>query len=128
MLVMVMDEVPPLVRVTTWAGELVVPTDWLPYVNTVAESPTDPKTPVPIKLTACGLPPVALSAMVTAAVRLPEADGVNVTVTVQNELAAKELGEMGQLLLWLKSPALVPVTEMLETVKLRLPVFVSVKL
>lgn len=116
-----------MVSVTTCGGVLVVPTDWLPKGRVEADRPTVPMTPVPIKLTACGLPAVALSAMLTAAVRLPEAEGVKVTVTVQKELAVNVLGEIGQLLLWLKSPELVPVKVMLVTVNARLPVFVKVK-
>ena len=122
MLVIVKAELPPLVRVTVCAGVLVVPTAWLPKVRTVAERPTDPNTPVPIKLTAWGLPAVALSAILTAAVRLPEALGVKVTVIVQKLPAAREAG---QLLISVKSPALLPVNPMLLMVRLRLPVFVT---
>jgi hypothetical protein len=124
-LVMVTLALPPLVRVTICTGVLVVPTAWLPNVKVEAERPTDPSMPVPIKLTACGLPAVALSAILTAAVRLPEAEGVKVTVMVQLRLAPSELPQVlpvrGE-----KSPLLVPVTETTILFKLTLPVFVSV--
>ena len=69
---------------------------------------------------------MALSAILTAAVRLPEAEGVKATVIVQKLLAATELGESGQVEVSAKSPALVPVTEMFVMVKFQLPVFVRV--
>ena len=60
--------------------------------------------PVPERLTVCGLP-VALSVRVTAAVRVPVAVGVKVTLIVQLAPAATELP---QVLVWAKSPGLVP--------------------
>jgi hypothetical protein len=80
---------------------------------------------VPIRLTAWGLP-AALSAILIEAVRFPEAEGVNVTVIVQEPPAAIEAGERGQVVVLPKSPALVPVTEMLVMVKFMLPVLVRV--
>ncbi len=82
---------------------------------------------MPDRFTAWGLPAVALSAMLSEAVRFPEAEGVKVTVIVQEPpLAATELGERGHVVVSPKSPALVPVTEMLAIVKLMLPVSVRV--
>ena len=49
--------------------------------------------PVPVSGTVCGLP-VALSAMLTLAVRAPDADGVNVTLMVQLEPAATEVPQV----------------------------------
>jgi hypothetical protein len=122
MLVRFKGALPALVRVMVCAV-LEDPTLWLPKVRTVALRPTVGVVPVPMRLTAWGLP-AALSAMLTEAARLPEAEGVNVTVIVQvPPLAATELP---QLLVSPKSPALVPVTEMLVMVKLALPVFVRV--
>jgi len=46
--------------------------------------------PVPVRLTDCGLP-AALPVMLTNAVRLPLAAGVNVTLIVQLLPAATEL-------------------------------------
>ena len=69
---------------------------------------------------------MALSAMLIAADRVPDAVGVKATVIVQEPFAANELGDRGQLLDSPKSPALVPVTEMLVMVKLTLPVLVRV--
>ena len=127
MLVRVKAELPPLVRVTLCAV-LVVPTDWLPNARVEAERPTVPDNPVPPRLTAWGLPAVALSARLTEAVRLPEAEGVKVTVIVQLPLAPSDPPLYGQVpaVVRAKSPALLPVTVMLVTVKLTLPVFVRV--
>ena len=73
--------------------------------------------PVPERLTDWGLP-VALSVRARAAARLPAAEGVKVTLTVQLEPAATL---DPQLLVWAKSPALVPETAMLVTLKAALP-------
>ena len=73
--------------------------------------------PVPERPTDWGLP-VALSVRARAAARLPAAAGVKVTLTVQLEPAATL---DPQLLVWAKSPALVPETAMLVTLKAALP-------
>ena len=78
--------------------------------------------PLPLKATVCGLP-LALSVMVTPALRVPVAVGVKVTLIVQEALAASVLG---QLLVWAKSPALVPVSAMLLMVRSALPLLVNV--
>jgi len=49
--------------------------------------------PVPERLTLCRLP-LALSVMLTEAVRLPLAEGVNLTLIVQFALAATELPQV----------------------------------
>jgi hypothetical protein len=77
---------------------------------------------VPERLAVCGLP-LALSLAVNVAVRLPVAVGVNVTLMVQLEVAASELP---QLLVWVKSVLLVPVTAMLEILNAAPPEFESV--
>ena len=79
--------------------------------------------PVPERVTAWGLP-LALSLILTEAVRVPLAVGVKVTLIVHVPLADTELL---QVLLCEKSRLLAPVTEMLVIVKLKLPVFVSVR-
>lgn len=93
-LVMVTLALPPLVRVTTCGGVLVVPTDWLPNVRVEAERPTVPVVPVPPRVIACGLPPTVgaggVYVIVTEAARLPEAEGVKVTLIVQLLLAPNE--------------------------------------
>src|SRR5207237_510593 len=66
--------------------------------------------PVPLRLIVCGLAG-ALSVMLMAAVRLPAAPGVKVTLMVQLAPAATE---PPQLSVSAKSPVLVPVTAMLE--------------
>jgi len=80
---------PVLVRVTAWAV-VVVPTDWLPKDRLLGEKVTAGAVPVPERITVCRLP-AALSVMVSAAERLPLADGVNVTLSVQLAPAASEL-------------------------------------
>ena len=60
---------------------MVVPTDWLPKVRVVAESPTEAAVPVPVRFTVWGLP-AALSVNTMEAVRAPVALGVNVRLRV----------------------------------------------
>src|SRR5947209_18957050 len=64
--------------------------------------------------------------MVTLALRVPVAVGVKVTLMVQEALAASVLELLGQVLVWAKSPALVPVRPMLLMVRAALPLLVSV--
>ncbi len=78
--------------------------------------------PVPASGTVCGLSE-ALSVMVTAAARLPDAAGVKLTLTVQLAPAATLVP---QVLLSLKSPLFVPVMAILEIVRVAVPLFVSV--
>ena len=80
------------------------------------------EVPVPERLTDWGLP-LALSVMAMAAARLPAAEGVKVTLSAQWDPAASELP---QLLVWEKSPALVPETATLVMLKGALPELVSV--
>jgi hypothetical protein len=98
-----------------------VPTSCAAKVRLVAERVTAGAIPVPVNPTCCGLPG-ALSVTLTEADRAPDAVGVKVTVTAQ---AAPGVSIDGQLFVWPKSPGSAPVTEMLETVNARLPVFVS---
>src|SRR5215469_11076079 len=62
-------------------------------------------SPVPVRLTACGLPG-AVSVTDRLATREPPAVGVNRTLTVQLPAGAKFAP---QLLVWLKSELLIPV-------------------
>ena len=64
-----------------------------------------------------------MSEMFSAAVSLPATEGVNVTAIVQLEPTASELP---QVVLSPKSPALVPVNEMLILLKAALPVLLRV--
>ncbi len=114
---------PVLVRVTVCAA-LVAPTDWFPKARLVGErlATRAVLAPVPERLTVWGLP-LALSAMRRVAVRAPLAEGVKVTLTVQLPPAATELP---QVLVWAKSPALVPVKARLVTLKAALPELVRV--
>jgi hypothetical protein len=79
-------------------------------------------TPVPVRLAVCGLP-VALSVMVTEAVRAPEDAGVKVTSMVQLAPAAKVAP---QVLVWANSVFAEPVIAMLSRVTAVLPEFVRV--
>jgi hypothetical protein len=81
-----------------------------------------PAIPVPLRETICGLPG-ALSVMLSAAVRVPDAVGLNLTLMLQLAPAGSELPQV-----WVctKSPALVPVIAMLLMVKLAVPVLLSV--
>src|SRR5690349_7241546 len=74
-------------------------------------------TPLPDRETVTGLL-LALPVIVTAPVRVPEAVGVNRTVTVHDAFTAR----VPQVLVWLKSP----LAETPETVAPVVPVFVTV--
>jgi len=88
-------------------GELVVFTRWLPKARLEVEGPaTGLATPVPLKLTVCGLES-ALSAMVRTPVRVPAAVGAKVTEMVHCAPAAR-LGT--QLSVSAKSPLAVTLT------------------
>jgi hypothetical protein len=78
--------------------------------------------PTPVRLTVW-LPPGALSVMLRAALRVPVAGGVKVTLIVQLAPAATELP---QLLLCAKLLALVPVIASLVMLKVALPMFFRV--
>ena len=85
----------------------------------LTETPKSP--PPPINETTCGLLG-ALSVTVKLAVRVPAAEGVKVTLIVQDNPTPKVAP---QLLLWEKSVLFVPVTPMLMPVMVALPEFVS---
>jgi hypothetical protein len=112
---------PVLLTVTVWA-ELVEPTPCEANVRLEAERLTTEPNPTPVKGTICGLVE-ALSTIMTEADRFPTALGVNVTVIVQSTPAARVAG---QVLVEVKSPALVPVTLMLEIDRFVFPLFVNV--
>ena len=99
-----------------------MPTTWLAKVRLVGERLTAGAVPVPVRLTLWGLP-VALSARVRDAVRVPLAAGINVTLTEQLALAASELP---QVLVSVKSLALAPVSVMLVMLIAELPVLFRV--
>ena len=63
------------------------------------------ETPLPLNPTRCGLP-LALSVTATLAVRVPVAVGLKVTLIMQLAPAARLAR---QLVVWVKSPLLVPV-------------------
>ena len=79
-------------------------------------------TPVPVKYTVCGLP-LALSVMVSDALRDPGAVGVNATLIEQLTPAATLLP---QVFVSEKSPGFVPVRPMLEMFREEFPRLVRV--
>ena len=94
MVILLMERalVPTLLSVTVWA-ELVDPTIWLPKVKLVGDRVAPGATPVPLKLTDCGLPE-ALSVALSVPVRAPVAVGVKVTLMVQLVFTAREAGQL----------------------------------
>ena len=90
---------PVLLRVTGWEA-LEVPTAWLLKVRLEGETEARGATPVPLKLTVCGLP-LALSVRVIVPVRVPLAVGVKNTLIAQPVPAATLAP---QLSCWEKSP------------------------
>src|SRR5947199_81298 len=103
--VMLRAVLPGLLKVMVWAA-LVVATFWLANVRLDGESDAcATAVPVPLNPAACG-DPVALSVMLTAALRAPAAVGVKVTEIVQLPPAATL---DPQVLVWAKSPPFVPV-------------------
>src|SRR5438094_9449312 len=125
MLAIVSAELPLLVRVTAWAA-LVVFTCWFPNETEVGERLTPGVVPAPLKLAVCGLP-AALSATLRVPLRAPAAVGVNVTLMVQLVLAARVEGLKGQVLVWPKSPLLVPASALRLIGRSVLPDFVRVR-
>ena len=115
---------PPLFVSVTDLAALEVFKGWLPKLSVFDErlTPAGVVVPVPERDTLWGLPE-ALSAMETEAERTPEAAGLNVTLIVQDVLAATL---DPQVLVCEKSLALVPARLMPVTVKLLPPLFVSV--
>jgi len=121
-LVMLKAALPVLLRVTVCVA-LLTSTGWVPKARLVGERLTTAAVPVPERLAVCGLP-LALSVMLTEAVRLPVAAGVKVTVMAQLPPAATELPHV---LVWAKSLALVPVNTRLVMLKAALPVLLRVR-
>jgi hypothetical protein len=95
MLLMVNGQFPTFDRDTV-AGGLVVPTCWLPNVMDGLARLTTGAAPVPTKPTVWVLPGWALllSVNVSKAFRVPTADGLKVTATVQLALTARVPGGM----------------------------------
>jgi len=90
MAVMVSEVVPTFVSVTVFAA-LVTPIACVPKFKLVGESFA--AVPVPLSGTCCGLPE-ALSVTLTAALRVPVAVGLKVTLIVQLAAAASELPQV----------------------------------
>jgi hypothetical protein len=98
---------------------------WLPKSMAVGASVTPGAIPVPLRATVCG-PPGASSAMLTLAVRLPVALGVNVMEMVQLAPTASVLGASGQVFVCAKSPAFAPPTPTELSVSGAVPELVTV--
>jgi hypothetical protein len=117
---------PPEFESVTVCAALVDVTAWLANVSDVGETLAPgvaAVVPVPVRVTACGLP-AALSVMVTAADRAPVAVGLNVTLIVQLPVFAAT--ELPQVFVCAKSPLFAPVTAMPVMPRAALPVLVSV--
>jgi hypothetical protein len=82
--------VPPLVSVTVFAA-LVVPVATLPKYRLVGDRFA--VVPIPLSDTCCGLP-AALSVRPSAALRVPVAVGLKVTLMVQLAPAAREVPQV----------------------------------
>jgi len=121
MLVMVRGAVPALLSFTVFCA-LVVPTFCVPNESDAGEKLAAGAVPVPVRLTACGLP-LALSAIVRVPLRAPLALGANVTLIAQ---LAPAPSDVPQLLVCAKSPAFVPLITMLPIESAAPPVFESV--
>jgi hypothetical protein len=113
---------PRLLSVTVFIELL--PTGSVPKLRDGGESRTAVPMPAPVRLTVCGLF-AALSLMESVAVRLPVADGVNVTLTVQVPLGVSVAPLQSSALL-AKSLAFAPPTVTAEMMRLAVPVLVIV--
>jgi hypothetical protein len=80
-------ELPPVLVSVTDCGPDVIPTTVLLKVRLEGPSDTPGAVPVPVRVIVCA-PPLALSEIVTAPVRVPVAAGVNVTTIEQVAEAA----------------------------------------
>jgi hypothetical protein len=112
---------PKLLSVTVW-GVPLVPTLWLGKLRLAGEMPT--AVPTPVKRMNSESP--ALSLTLIPDLRGPEAVGAKVALTWQLAPGAKVLGEIGQLLFWLKSLLLAPVIPMAVRVRLAVPLLLTV--
>jgi hypothetical protein len=117
--------VPPLFVSVTVCGLLADPMPWPAKVKLATLKPAPGTAPVPVRLTACLLLATfpALSVIVTEAVRIPDAEGVNVTLMVQLVPAATLVP---QLFDSEKSVLSTPVTAIEATARAAPPLFVNV--
>jgi hypothetical protein len=124
MLAMVSAALPVLLKVTG-CDPLVVPRFWLPNVRLGTETPATgaAATPVPVRLTVCGLLE-ALSVKFSEALRLPVAEGVKVTLTAQVALRITVAPEQVSSLL-AKSLAFVPPIVTVEKIRAVVPLLVT---
>jgi hypothetical protein len=114
---------PMLVTITVCVA-LVVPDICAANVREETDKLTTGPVPVPVKVTACGLP-AALSVRFNVALRFPTADGVKLTLTEQVPLgataAAVQVSEISE-----KSPVFVPPTVTAEMARFAVPELVTV--
>jgi hypothetical protein len=99
-----------------------VPTFWLGKLRLAGDNCT--AAPVPVKTTATEPPELSLISI--ADLRGPEAVGEKVALSWQLAPGAKVPGEIGQLLLWLKSLRLAPAIPMVVIVRLDVPPLLTV--
>jgi len=129
MLLMVNAALPVFLMVKVCAA-LRVFSGWLAKASAVADKLTAGPLaiPVPCNRIACGLPVLALSAMLAIALSLPAIEGWKVKLTVQLVPTARLLGGTGHVLVWVKSLLLVPVIVMLLKVSGAVPVLFITRL
>jgi hypothetical protein len=126
MLLMLSGAAPVLVTVIVCAA-VVVPTNWLPKARLVGVTVTAAEGVLPDPLRGTFWVPVgSLSVITTVALRAPVAAGLNVTLMVHDALIARVLDPVGQLLVWVKSPGLVPPNPMLLMLRGAVPVLFTV--
>jgi len=125
MLVRVSGTLPVLVKVTVCA-ELLLPGIWSGKVSDEGDNSTPTPIPVPLKVTVCGLWG-AMSVKLNEALRLPVADGVNVTLTEHVPLGITVAPVQVSALL-AKSLEFVPLIPTVKMVRLAVPVLVTVTL
>jgi hypothetical protein len=120
---MVSEALPALVRVTVCAV-LLVPDIWAGKVSEEDDKLTTAPIPFPLKLTVCGLP-LALSVKFSEALRIPMADGVNVTLTEHVPLGVTVAPEQVSALV-AKFVKFAPLMATVEMVRLAVPLLVTV--
>jgi hypothetical protein len=130
MLFSIIPALPVFLNVIACAA-LAVPTAWLANVSVegdkLARGPLlKTLVPVPTSITVC-VPPLALSEMIANALSPLIVEGLNVKLMVQVPPTARVPGDIGQLLVWVKSLLFVPVTAMLLILSPAFPGFANVR-
>ena len=126
MLLIVSGPDPVFLKVAT-CGVLVAPVAQEPNarLDGVRLTPGAGAAPVPVRLTDSGLLS-PLSVICTAALLVPAAEGVNVTLMVQLAPIASVLGLRGQVLPWAKSDAFAPCSVISVIASAAVPILLTV--